>query len=147
MDSDGLITLFLTDRDEPCPLCGYNLRNLVGNRCPECGDELLLRVNTAEPRLAAAITGLIGISSGAGLNVLLLIYGLIVTLRDRRQSGLVAFFRCNTIGAVVEGAALYLWLRSWRNLRRARGGTRWALALGCWLLTLANLVYFTMNVK
>ncbi len=35
---------FLQDRDAPCPLCGYNLRNLTGDVCPECGQKLRLTV-------------------------------------------------------------------------------------------------------
>jgi uncharacterized membrane protein YdjX (TVP38/TMEM64 family) len=30
----------LRGRDVPCPGCGYNLRDLTGDRCPECGIEL-----------------------------------------------------------------------------------------------------------
>ena len=43
-DTD-VLRRFLHNRDAPCPRCGYNLRNLEGARCPECGDELVLRVN------------------------------------------------------------------------------------------------------
>jgi hypothetical protein len=28
--------------DVPCPVCGYNLRDGAGGRCPECGTELTL---------------------------------------------------------------------------------------------------------
>lgn len=28
---------YLAERDVPCPGCGYNLRNLTGALCPECG--------------------------------------------------------------------------------------------------------------
>ena len=34
----SLLQDFLRDRDVTCPRCAYNLRNLVGNRCPECGN-------------------------------------------------------------------------------------------------------------
>ncbi len=36
----ALLVAFLTDRDLPCPRCGYNLRGLTGDVCPECGNAL-----------------------------------------------------------------------------------------------------------
>jgi hypothetical protein len=143
----ALLAHFLRNRDEPCPLCGYNLRDLPGDRCPECGHQIVLRVNAVEPRLAAAITGLIGLSAGAGLNVLLLLYGAAMLLNNRGTSGMNEFFRCNFVGAGLLGTALYIWLRSWRRIRLQARGIQWLLAVACWLLTLANLAYFTLNVK
>lgn len=46
---------FIRDRDVPCPLCGYNLRQNISARCPECGSALLLSVGLAEPFMAAWI--------------------------------------------------------------------------------------------
>lgn len=39
MNSDPLIT-YLATHDAPCPGCGYNLRGLQGNTCPECGESI-----------------------------------------------------------------------------------------------------------
>ena len=64
--TNDLLTTYLAERDTPCPRCGYNLKMLTGNRCPECGDELVLRVGLMYPKLAAFITGLIGLSAGTG---------------------------------------------------------------------------------
>lgn len=44
-----LLRAFLTDHDWPCPSCGYNLRNLAGPTCPECGTGLELSVGGADP--------------------------------------------------------------------------------------------------
>ncbi len=41
---------FLRDREVPCPLCGYNLRDLTRPLCPECRHELLLTVGVTRPR-------------------------------------------------------------------------------------------------
>lgn len=51
-----LLRHYLADRDEPCPRCGYNLRQLQSLRCPECGDALRLRIALVEPRMAAYLT-------------------------------------------------------------------------------------------
>jgi hypothetical protein len=44
MADTSLLASFLADRDVPCPGCGYNLRGLLGSRCPECGEAIELDV-------------------------------------------------------------------------------------------------------
>src|SRR5438874_1764600 len=90
----GLLREYLAGRDTHCPLCGYNLRDLVGNRCPECGERITLQVNAVEPRLAAPIAGLVGLSAGAGLSGLLLVYVMIQSLLFR-SFGMGEFFAIN----------------------------------------------------
>src|ERR1700722_15423623 len=80
-DPDALLLNFLAGRDVPCPQCEYNLRDLKVRRCPECGEDLVLRVNLAEPKLRIMIAGLIPLSAGAGLNALLLVFMVIQMLR------------------------------------------------------------------
>jgi hypothetical protein len=143
-----LLRRFLAGRDVPCPRCEYNLRDLHGDHCPECGDGLIIRVNMAEPRLAALICGLVGLSAGAGLNGLLLVYGAAMMLfTGRGSNSWQQFFYCNGIGFTVTVLMLLLWLRNWRRIRRLPSGTQWRWAIACWLLTAGNLVYFTLNVK
>src|SRR5437016_1347309 len=99
----SLLQTFLADRDVPCPQCGYNLRDLRGSRCPECGEDLVLRVTVAEPRQAALIAGLVGLSAGAGLNGLLLVYMGVQLLRENLWSdpGLTRFGVINGGGLLV----------------------------------------------
>lgn len=47
---------YLRERDAPCPVCQYNLRNLTAARCPECGREVRLTIGTTEPFMRAWIT-------------------------------------------------------------------------------------------
>lgn len=49
-DADGLLLAFVRERDVPCPVCGYNLRNLTRPQCPECRKELVLAVGLRKPR-------------------------------------------------------------------------------------------------
>ena len=49
-DATSLLLEFLRERDVPCPLCGYNLRNLTRPQCPECRKELVLAVGLKKPR-------------------------------------------------------------------------------------------------
>lgn len=138
---------FLTGRDVPCPGCSYNLRDLPGDRCPECGQELALGVRLAEPRLAALLTGLIGLSAGAGLNGLLVIYFFVVLLFRRQYGGYGTFLWVNSTGLVVMAAALVAWLRYWRRIRPAPPYRRWLLAAGCWALALADILVFSLLVR
>ena len=60
---------FLRGRDVPCPLCGYNLRDLTRPLCPECRHELLLTVGVTRPRflwflLAVTPCAFSGIAAG-----------------------------------------------------------------------------------
>lgn len=43
-DEAGAIVAWLADRDEPCPVCGYNLRGSPAASCAECGSPLSLTV-------------------------------------------------------------------------------------------------------
>ena len=63
---------FLRDRDVPCPLCGYNLRRLDSARCPECGREIRLSVNLAEPYLRGWLTTVIALCASAGVGMIVL---------------------------------------------------------------------------
>jgi hypothetical protein len=47
-DSTSLLLAYLRGRDAPCPVCGYNLRDLTRPVCPECAEPLALAVRAAE---------------------------------------------------------------------------------------------------
>jgi hypothetical protein len=143
-----LLHQFLQGRDVPCPSCAYNLRDLPGERCPECGQVIVLRVQLAEPKLAAMLTGLVGLSAGAGLNGLLLVYFLITVAVIRRSSGGMAyFFAFNAIGFLVQGGALAAWIALWRRIRRLPPALRWLLAAGGCVMSLADIVLFSLTIR
>ena len=78
------LTDFLRDRDAPCPLCGYNLRDLTGDVCPECDHKLELTIGAARVRFGwflATITP--SLFSGVG-GVLLLLMFLVVSISSAR---------------------------------------------------------------
>ncbi len=41
---------YLAQRDSPCPKCGYNLRGLDNDKCPECGQPAALAIIADERR-------------------------------------------------------------------------------------------------
>lgn len=72
--SAGDLARFLAERDVHCPSCGYNLRGLAADRCPECGQTLVLS-ELGDPRpgalqgTPATVTGalaLIGLTAVLG---------------------------------------------------------------------------------
>ena len=68
-DDVSALVEYLRDRDEPCPLCRYNLRGLTGTRCPECGRALRLSVGLVEPLLGPWLLGALPLIGCAGLGV------------------------------------------------------------------------------
>lgn len=139
-----VLAKYLADRDEPCPSCRYSLRGLQGAVCPECGQELMIRVGLVEPRLAAWLFGLVGISAGLGFCALMTTYFLLTML----QYGWDIFGDINgafitlVLGIPFGITALVVWLKSRRRLCRASSGTRWTLATVATVLMLAFPITF-----
>jgi hypothetical protein len=148
VDEPTLLRAYLAGRDVACPQCGYNLRELVGTRCPECGEELTLRVQPVEPRQAALLAGLVVLSAGAGMNALLLIYLVIQIYYYRPGSGgWGSFAAVNLIEGLVMGACVAAWLLCWRRIRRIEAWRRWLLVAACAALTLADLIFFAKLIR
>ncbi len=144
----ALLLQFLDGTDIPCPGCAYNLRGLTGSRCPECGEEVVLQVGMSDPKAVAAILGTIGLAARAGLNGLLVIYALIrISLFNDSFGGLSRFFAILGVGLVIEGGALLIWLRSWRRIRRLSPTRKSWLVIGCFALTLLDLLFFSCTIK
>jgi hypothetical protein len=141
------LRVFLASRDVPCPACGYNLRDLEGSRCPECGDDLVLQVGLPEPKQAALIAGLIGLAAGAGMSGLLIGYAAIVTLFRGIRPPPGAFMVLTIGGFIMEGVPLFLWLWYWGGIRRLPQPAKYLLVAGCWTLTALNLLVFSLFVR
>lgn len=141
-----LLRVFLAEQDISCPQCGYNLRTLTGDTCPECGERLALGVHLVEPKQGAPITGLIGLSAGAGFNGLLLLYAFIHWIRFSNP-GLGKFIIVNAVGLVVVGSLLIKWLQNWKSIRGRTPVSRWTMAALCWVVSIVDLVIFAMAIR
>lgn len=77
----GRLVEFLQDRDVSCPLCGYNLRNLTDDVCPECRENLRLTVGARHVRFGWFLATLTpSLFSGvAALLMLILIVAALLT--------------------------------------------------------------------
>lgn len=139
------LAAFLAGRDAPCPVCGYNLRGLLQEHCPECGRHLVLAVGTTEPKLGAFILGLVGLAASWGFCALLLLFAVIMT----RRGGGPNFWELLPLlsGAIVPGAALLLWVSRRRVLGRQSDEVRWWVALGVAGLGLAFPIWFILSVR
>ena len=131
-DDASLLRAYLAARDQPCPRCWYNLRDLTGSRCPECGDELRLQVGLVEPRLAAYLVALSFACLGLGASALL---GM-VALLDAPASWWGQACAFALIGLfVASAAATSVLLRKRLVFRRLSREAQWG-----WAMSLAGLV-------
>jgi len=64
---DPLLKSYLAERDVPCPGCGYNLRGLAEEKCPECGLAIELGVCGSTTNLGWLLTTIIVLAMEAGL--------------------------------------------------------------------------------
>ncbi len=135
------LQVYLHERDVTCPRCQYNLRNLTGDRCPECGDGLILRVNLAEPKMAAYFTGLVGLAAGFGFNGLF--FMLIFVLGDI-EPGLASILLG---GALATSIAMAVYLNGRIYLRRQPMSRQWLSAFAAWALTAATVIIFVKHVR
>jgi hypothetical protein len=143
--SDEHLLRFVAGRDVECPGCGYNLRDLRTDRCPECGDQLELGLRLAEPRQGALIGGLVGLAAGAGLGGLLLVFGAITVLvMHRNPADLAEFLGINSLGFLAHGIVLLFWVRNWGRIRRLSPHRRRMLVILCWAMPLAFVVLFAI---
>jgi hypothetical protein len=134
--TDGdLLNTYLADRDVPCPRCGYNLRGLSGRRCPECGDELTLRIGLVEPRMTAYLTALGASCAGVGGSGLFTALAMSVADANwwRETSAKLLLVLLVVASAML---ALALWKR--RRFRAAPIAVQWTLA-GAACLIVATL--------
>ena len=79
-----LLQAWLSSRDVPCPVCGYNLRSIEVANCPECGAKLDLRVGSTDLKIGLWLVGVISLTLPMGLSGFFAIYGLLMVLSGAR---------------------------------------------------------------
>lgn len=146
-DRNGMLVAYLREREEACPGCGYNLRALTGTRCPECNQELVLRVGLAEPRLAWFVAGLVGIGMGLGFSLLLLLYAIQRSVFGRGGRMQTEFLAPVALGTLVGAIVLMVWIRSRRRLSGASSASRWGCAIVAVVIGLVCPVWFMFAVR
>lgn len=146
-DRAAMLRLFLAGRDEACPACEYNLRDLQMPRCPECGLDLELRLALSEPKQAAFVAGLVVIAAGLGFNLFLLAYFVFMMVVRRNFGPRIWDIWPVVPGTLTSLAMLAAWLWARRRLRRMSALARWSLVLGAALMTLVWVGCFFATVR
>lgn len=148
--SGGLLVHFLADRDEPCPSCGYNLRDLRSAACPECGQPLNVRLDATDPRTGRYLACVIALGGDTSVMTTILAVA-IPGLRGRPLSlwnpgDQFLFVWYPVVVGVVAGMSLVLLVRR-RGRAWFHGGSdraRTMFAVVCVLVSLASVVAWTM---
>lgn len=142
-DQSQMLQDYLSKNNEPCPSCEYDLHGLKGNKCPECGQELLLRVGLATPNLAAFIVGLIGLASAAGFSgTMSVLFFCMFLIYGRGSSEDDSLFLVLVVELISSIVLLIIWSRANSWIRRRSKRMRWYLALACWILPLLGVALF-----
>lgn len=124
-----LLTQFLAGHDTPCPVCRYNLRDLTGDRCPECGATLQLSVGSVQARfgvfLLAETPLLMTLALALAIYAICLAEGL-------PQTKLLSVWATMFLGPLEGLAAVWLYRKRTWFMRRAQAG-QWRLVAGIWI--------------
>lgn len=143
---DAMLPEYLADRDEPCPSCGYNLRGLSGNRCPECALEVCLGVQLSEARTGLMVSAIIGLMLSAAPAAAVVLFVAFVSVVFRVPEGREILIICGwpAFVALTLGTCTVLLARAKgrRWFRRLPASTARGLAVAAWSASfVGGLVY------
>jgi len=133
-DGDTLLLEFVRDRDAPCPMCGYNLRNLPTPICPECREPLSLTVGVRKPRFGWFV---VAITPGffSGICAAMMLIPLVGSLYSPNGPApwpvwaLDAFGWLSGLAALVLVRYRYAFLRLPQTVQRGSAVMLWAIHL------------------
>lgn len=134
------LAAYLADRDVACPGCGYNLRGLKAERCPECNEALQLQVGLCEPKLGLFITGITGLASGLGFHLFILMW---FVYEDQYSFGTPWYeITVLLISLGVLGILLLGWVHMRRRFHRLGVLGRIALTSLAWGVSALSVIAF-----
>ena len=141
-----ILQAYVRERSVQCPSCDYDLRDLTSSECPECGQELCLRIALATPNWAAFIAGVIGLSMSLGFSALLLLFAVVIMMIEGSATAMPGTIPSLIIGLIVSCVLLGIWLMRSRSLRRHAAAIRWFLAGCCCTVPILNVFTFLVVV-
>lgn len=159
VSTDDRLIAHLATSDPPCPVCGFNLRNITKPRCPECGAILELAVAAPNKKLAPFTFAVVSLGMGLGFDGVVLFMGGVATAINLVffngslpagwepwvVGGLFAFGGLSCAGGILG------MLRGQKHWFRARPRVQWwraiAVFVGVFLghLGLAAAILFVLN--
>ena len=147
-DGDKLLLEYVRDRDVPCPLCGYNLRDLSTPTCPECREALSLTIGFRKPRFGwLLVTVTPGAFSGIAAAFLLipLVGGLLFSPNSPAPWpiwGVDAFGWLSGLAALVLVKYRYAFLRLPQAAQRGCAVMAWAIHIAALAAFIAVVILF-----
>ena len=141
-----LVQAYVRERSVRCPSCDYNLRNLTASECPECGQQLCLRIALATPNWAPFIAGVIGLSMSLGFSALLLLFAVVIMTIEGSATAEAGTFPAFIVGLIASGVRLGIWLVKSRSLRRHSAVRRWFMAGCCCAALIVSVITFLVVV-
>ncbi len=149
-ESNDMLHTYLASRDVECPGCRYNLRALTGTRCPECNQELVLRVGLAEPHLGAYLGAMCGLLTGIGMAGVFLVLVVWLSFKEGRppRSYDWPIFGIPSVSLVILAAPCIALARKTGRVwfRAASPHVRHGTVFGCWGLTAGAVIWFLVSV-
>lgn len=144
-DTSRALEVFLENRDEACPSCGYNLRGLKSAECPECEVPVRLEITRKRPVLWHAVgTFATGIVFGSTIAMLVRDYYLSgpwsFYVNGHHRETVIVSWPWSSWPDLVAGAGslltIAIWVASWQRLRQRRTVARWVATT---IVTLVSL--------
>jgi len=126
---------YLGEHERSCPSCGYRLRELTSDACPECGTHLSLVLRgDAERRegFAPFVAAVAGLAAAFGLGWLGVVVGFATGDFDE---GITRFLIALSLVAVVLVVVLCV---VWRRVRLEPAWLWWLAAAMCWLVPIVG---------
>jgi hypothetical protein len=146
VDEVAHLLAYLHGRDVPCPLCGYNLRDLTQARCPECRHELALSVGVMRPLFGWLIVAIVpSMFSGIAAGLLLIPMAIAMFIGGEQPPWPIVaaetFGWLSTIAALVLLHRRYVFLRQPLAVQRRWAVGAWALHVGAFLTLVASVIF------
>ncbi|MHC4272100.1 MAG: hypothetical protein ACYTGE_05675 [Planctomycetota bacterium] len=146
VDEVAHLLAYVHGRDVPCPLCGYNLRDLTQARCPECRQDLALTVGVTRLQFGWLIVTIVpSMFSGIAAGLLLIPMLMVLFIGAERPPWPIvaaeAFGWLSTIAALLLLHRRYVFLRQPLAVQRCWGVGAWVVHVGAFVALVASAFY------
>ncbi len=132
---EAMLLTWLERHDECCPVCRYRLQGIESARCPECGTDLRLTVDSSEARQGAWLFAMLAPALGMGFTSVVAAILLVAVTLERIQQGSAAIpwqpvviFSTMLLLALIDLAVLMYLLSHRSNFMKRPVKARWKLA-------------------
>ena len=137
--NDALLLEYLEANEPPCPVCGYNLRQLTTSTCPECGRQFTLEVGSASPYFGQYLAFLAPFIATTAIGILLAC--LIFLWGPPKSWGLFLIMLAGAVDVIL----LTYWYKKRTSFHRRTDDAKRRLIIGSWLIHLAVISFSIFN--